>query len=237
MSDLAASKRRRRWFDLAAPKESGVDLDEGAPQVGDVAFFVDGGNGAFGDASTAIDAFFGMDIKLHPDAAFEFAHFLAVAIGIKGAVDAIDGANIDASGVAGTNAGIGDDVGHCADRYLLTAEEDGVSLDVKLPLTGDFTLFKDSVDGAFRFASTTIDAFVGIDVQLATHEVVDFFDFFAATVDVKGAVDAIDRADFDASGIADANAGFGDDVGHDPLLDTGWGDGISRYKQERSCHA
>jgi len=57
----------------------------------------------------------------------------------------------------------------------------------------------DGADGTGEFAGGAVDASVGVDVVLGG---------------VVGGVDAIDGADVDAGGVFDADAGFGDDVGH-----------------------
>lgn len=85
----------------------GVDLDIFGPLFGDIFVPEDGFDGAGRLAGSAIDAFIGVDIE----------HFSGLVFGfILARVDAIDGADIDAGGILGADAGFSDDVnGHYGD--------------------------------------------------------------------------------------------------------------------------
>jgi hypothetical protein len=72
-----------------------VLLDVARPFSGDVCIRKDGLHRAFGLTGAAVDAFIGMDIEL-----------------ILGLVDTIYRADLDAAGVFGLDARLGDDVGH-----------------------------------------------------------------------------------------------------------------------------
>src|SRR5262249_49023622 len=106
------SRSSRRLF--TAPEKCGVRLDRLAGSLWDVVFVEDGLHCALLDACRAADAGARMDVELERRAArlppvagndFDFGD------GDR-TVDAVDRANRDARGVARTNAGICDDVGH-----------------------------------------------------------------------------------------------------------------------------
>src|SRR5215204_3788282 len=76
-------------------------------------------------------------------------------------------------------------------------EHVAVLLDERLLLRRHVLLREDRRDRALRLARAAVDALVGVDVEL-----------------VRPLVDAVDGADVDAGLVLDADAGFGDDVGH-----------------------
>jgi hypothetical protein len=85
----------------------------------------------------------------------------------------------------------------CTARTLL--EVLLVLLDVARPLARDVRIRKNRLDGALRLTRTTIDAFVRVDVKL-----------------ILGLINAIDRANLDATRVFRLDAWFGNDVGHIP---------------------
>ena len=98
------------------------------------------------------------------------------------------GDTIEGLGIIGCVA-LDRDVG--PDGGILRIEFDPI-LDARLAVR------KDRFGRAFRLADAAIDAFIGIDDE-----------------HVLALVEAIDRADLDAIHVFAADAGFGDDVGHD----------------------
>ena len=65
-----------------------------------------------------------------------------------------------------------------------------------------FGIRLDGIDGTFRFANATVDAFPGMDDE-----------------HVLALVEAVDGADLNAIGILAFDAGFSDDVSHPKLRD------------------
>src|SRR3954469_8412122 len=80
-----------------------ISLDEGDPFGRQIILGEDGGHGAFIDAHVAVDAGVGIDV--------EHFFFLEIRFILLG-MNAIDRADHDAGRVFGTDAGLGDDVGH-----------------------------------------------------------------------------------------------------------------------------
>ena len=73
----------------------------------------------------------------------------------------------------------------------------------KIPLVIRHIFFGiDGIDGAFRDADRTVNAFIGVNHQK-----------------VGALLEAVDRADIDAVGVAALDAGFGDNVGHGGSVD------------------
>ena len=77
--------------------------------------------------------------------------------------------------------------------------EISVDEDERLPLLGYGVLVKDRLDRTGHLAGRAIDALVRVDEVLRS---------------VVRRVDTVDRADIDARGVFDVDAGFGDHVGH-----------------------
>jgi hypothetical protein len=84
-------------------EEVSVDLDVLAPFGGDIVLRKDRLHGAFVDAKTAVNAGVWVDVQLLLDPVLPF---------LLRWVNAVDGANLDAGGVLGSDAGFGDDVCH-----------------------------------------------------------------------------------------------------------------------------
>ncbi|MFM1868147.1 MAG: hypothetical protein RL591_1555 [Planctomycetota bacterium] len=84
-------------------EEVSVDLDVLAPLGGHIVLREDRLHGAFVDAETAIDAGVRVDVQLLLNPVLPL---------LLGRMDAVDGANLDAGGVLGSDAGFGDDVCH-----------------------------------------------------------------------------------------------------------------------------
>src|SRR5581483_6615736 len=82
----------------------GVDLDEMFPLLGGRRFLENRLHRADRLAGAAVDAFFGIDVEL-----FLFFEFLGL---VFSRMDAIDRAHIDAGGVLGVYARLGNDIGH-----------------------------------------------------------------------------------------------------------------------------
>ena len=74
-----------------------------------------------------------------------------------------------------------------------------VLLDVTRPLARDVCIREDRLDGTLRLTRTTIDAFVRVDVKL-----------------ICRLINAIDRANLDATRVLRLDAWLGNDVGHIP---------------------
>jgi hypothetical protein len=85
----------------------------------------------------------------------------------------------------------------CTVRTLL--EVFLVLLDVTRPLARDVRIRENRLDGTLRLTRTTIDAFVRMDVEL-----------------IFGLINAIDRANLDATRVLRLDAWLGNDVGHIP---------------------
>ena len=85
----------------------------------------------------------------------------------------------------------------CAVRTLL--EVLLVFLDVARPLARDVRIRENRLDGALRLTRTTVDTFVWVDVKL-----------------ILGLINAIDRANLDATRVLRLDAWLGNDVGHIP---------------------
>ena len=98
----------------------------------------------------------------------------------------------------------------------LSAEERRVSLDVAAVLRGYLVVEVDRRDGAFGFACTAVDAFVGIDEHLDPREPAAAFGRrdLPQLIERHGSKDALARANVDARGVARTNALLGDHVGH-----------------------
>src|SRR3954453_12139631 len=90
-------------------------------------------------------------------------------------------------------------------RGLLALEVLGVDVDVLLPLVRHLVLREAGVDRARLDAGVTVDALLGVDVELLDVVVVRL---------VRRRVDAVDRAHLDARVVLGADARLGDDVGH-----------------------
>src|SRR5689334_8376258 len=86
-------------------------------------------------------------------------------------------------------------------RVSLLLEVDAVLLDEAGPLLGHAVVREDRLDRARRLAGLTVDALVGVDVEL-----------------ILPLVNAIDRADLDAGLVLDPDAGLGDHERHAILL-------------------
>jgi hypothetical protein len=80
-----------------------VDLDVLVPLRRHVFLLEDGLDGALVDAEGAVDSGVGVDVELVDGAEVGL---------VLGGMDAVDGANGDAGGVLGSDAGLGDDVWH-----------------------------------------------------------------------------------------------------------------------------
>jgi len=82
-----------------------------------------------------------------------------------------------------------------------------LDLDEVLPLLRHFILRENRIHRALRFAGSTVDALVGLNVQFIEPLV-------RRESGLIGLVDAIDGAHLHAGAIQHINAGFSDDIGH-----------------------
>src|SRR5439155_23325278 len=82
---------------------------------------------------------------------------------------------------------------------IVRLEPISVDVDIALPPVRDIVLEEDGVYGADGIVGGAVDAGLGVDVILLVF---------------LRAMDAVDRADVDAGGVFDADAGLGDDVSH-----------------------
>ncbi len=97
-----------------APEELRIALDVSAVFGGHVVVEIDRCHGTLGDARAAVDALIGIDEHLdagEAGAAFAFRN-RSQLVERDGANDAVAGADVDACGVTGSDALLGDDVGH-----------------------------------------------------------------------------------------------------------------------------
>src|SRR5262249_52894327 len=85
----------------------------------------------------------------------------------------------------------------------LAAEVVSIDLNVLLPLFGHIFVAEDGLDRASRLARATVNAFVGIDVELLDAFKLGF---------ILTRMYAIHRANVHTSGVLGSNTGFGDDI-------------------------
>jgi hypothetical protein len=87
-------------------------------------------------------------------------------------------------------------------------EERSVAFQTGFFAGGDFVIWEDGANWARGFAGATVDAFIGVDVELR-----DIFEALGhVTVGVR--VDTVHRTDVNTGQVFGANAGAGNHAGH-----------------------
>jgi hypothetical protein len=89
-----------------------VLLDKRRPFIGQFAFFKDGADGAFGFTGPTINALVRVDEQLQSFEVIEGFDFFATVVFFDRTVDAVNGTDFNANGVADTHAGFRNNVGH-----------------------------------------------------------------------------------------------------------------------------